>query len=216
MTNSSVAVVILIFGMLFSLLYFSGIAASPQAQDVSPKPRITSIDAINVMKSDLEERLGGHYADLGIYNTNEGFLGYNEIKIIEGGENLNSPMSLDFQQRGIDPGTPLKFRLFYVHPNGTITDIDSSTYTVTRQCSPPDDCVPSTEYASHAVGRLVYAFDILWHAKDGAQSGEFYMIDANTGEIVFSFISEKPEGHPSSIIEKYYGNRTGPLPAPGA
>ena len=202
--RSSVLIVILVFGILFSLLYSARFVEKQQPEVLTP-PKLSEYEALDIVVSDLKARMGEHYGGLSIYNTNEGFMSYEEIQLIGSGKILNATISEEFYRRNIELNEPLRFRLFYMHPNGTQFNIDSANHTILTACHySEEECSPSQFYADYAIARSVYLFDVLVRASDGQSIGEAYVVDANTGEIVFSFISKKPDGLAQEWVNKYY------------
>jgi len=79
--------------------------------------------------------------------------------------------------------------LVYVAQNGTHYLIDEeSNNSLTRPCNPSDQqlCYPGDRDSQpHIAGHLVYILEVTWQENDVLGGGTRYMIDGNTGEILY-------------------------------
>lgn len=145
----------------------------------SYKPRLSEEQAISVLANHLKEKWNG-FINYGIY-TPEGYLEYDQ-----------------FRARGYH--VPLVF----VHNGGTQFFVNSTTYEVDYRCVnfSPIMCGYSPNFVNEARGHLVYAFDISVRTDSKCDGSDFFIVDAMDGDILFSFIGERPESVPERCINQ--------------
>ncbi len=96
----------------------------------------------------------------------------------------------------------LQLPLIFSHQNETLFFINSTTHTVMNSCILPR-CAYSESFANTTSGKLVYPLDMFWSKKSGGGFPDFFVVDAMNGEIVFSFIRDRP-----TVAEADGGNNT--------
>lgn len=167
--RSSLAVLLLAFGALFSLLYY---AEAVDANIILTRPRITEEQATAIIDETLKSRLA-NYTGFGVFMGGMDYRDYHE-----------------FHARGAH--VPLTF----MHRNSTLLYVNSTTYEVYGKCTNTALilCARTPAYADETRGRLAYDFYIVTRTSGGNCDGsDFFVIDAMNGAVLFSFITEHPE-----------------------
>lgn len=200
-----VLIVILVFGILFSFFYASSflnyrIKHSPDAIPISPT--VSQEQILAIVEGDYRKKVPGFleaYLHFHYYNYSQGQEDDEEyqrfLRTIMPGWKLSEIK---------DNPSLLNLSLVFVHANGSIYRINSQSDTFEKVCDQPSiDCILG-RYAELARDRLVYEVGAIVEGANGYDSDVHYIVDAETGRIVYHspYLNTRPLPH-RFLIDNY-------------
>jgi hypothetical protein len=172
--RSSILIVILVFGVLFFMLFVSqNIAINPSP--IQTKATLLEDDAIHIVKADIDKKFASSYAS----PTNQ----IGRIIIFDRYPQHHS------------------LRLVYVHNNGALYYVTSNYTTITGDSTFHGYCFKSIDHGclirsdinstgakfiENTKGHLAYVIDGNWQSTDMKAADFFYLVDAESGKILWS------------------------------
>ena len=194
--RSSILIVALVFGILFSVLYVSAQSAPQRQPNVIPiEPRISQLKAIEITEQNLQKQilnLDGAWLDFYQYNFSltRFQAGFDDPEYENFIRSVNRNGGWTFPHVKEHPEL-LQLPLYFVHANGTQYEITNSTYKM-RCIKAPDisRCPLFLPAAEAAKGKLVYRIESRWHPASTVLpiGGGYHIIDAETGKLVWNSI----------------------------
>jgi hypothetical protein len=215
--RSSVLVMILGMGVLFSMLYASfaiqsgngKVAHDPHV--IPTQPKISQLQAIDTIEKHIRSNVRG-VEKISLYFGSYNFsrTGYNQN--MSGGQLTNLGWNLEYVK--LHPEL-LSLPLAFVHANGTVYGVNATNHSYIRACHitqfPPYEGCPMGEIAAYAArDRLVYHIKTNWSPslpQDPFTEGH-HIVDAETGEIVWNDIDYARENRPLPMPNVNFDNKT--------
>jgi len=205
--RSGILIVVLVFAILFSFMYQSfqldnRVAHDPNA--IPTKAKISQEQAIDIVEREYRKWVPDYqeaYLHFHYYN-------YSRTLAMNGDE--------DYQKylRSLGAGWKLShvkanpellsLPLIFVHANGTYYFIDAKTNEFEKVCDKPSVECPAlgTKAGEASRDRLVYEVGAIVEGEDGFNPDIHYVIDAETGTIVFHTRSlEQRSALPRTILD---------------
>jgi hypothetical protein len=181
--RSSVLIVILVFGILFSLLSVADLYR-PAKQDIPNKPAISQVQAFESVKRYLQANASKFQGILMQVDSNQDDHDFTELLISDS----------DFVRQG------RHLPLYYYHRNMTVyqLDADSQTgeYKIAWDCDGNENiyCFHSADDRDWApiMGKLMYevgGMQFLYKTRDADKSTyrwELFLVDAANGDVVYT------------------------------
>lgn len=210
--RSNMLVFALGLGAMFSILYVSSIFSEQghahHFDDIPTEAKIPQLEAIEIIENDLRAKIPQlqevnpthNYYNFSLqkYESDQEYVRYIINKVGYG-------YSFDHIKQHPEL---LQLPLRFVHFNGTIYDIDSSTNSFDKICDEPSLTCPMGKFGGAARDRLVYNAEIRWQppTEEIWYNEGFYIIDAESGKIVWNSIDYEKNRKPMPNVT--YGNRT--------
>jgi plastocyanin len=94
----------------------------------------------------------------------------------------------------------LSLSLFFVHANGTVYSISTENHTFEKVCDKPSIDCPLGRAGETARDRLVYEVGAIVEGSNGYHSDVHYIIDAETGQVVYNIPYFNPRPMPDRFI----------------
>jgi hypothetical protein len=178
--RSSVLIVILVFGILFSMLYF---AKPTDSNNIPTTPRISNAQAVGAVEDYLNERVR-RFETISLY--------YGEST--PDGKTIVQPkyyLASEFLDNGYD------LWVRYYHPNSTLfylkADEQTGDYIIVGKCNDAQEnpCIPpNPEIRSLLSGHLVYLLDTAWiYREENDEHTDLpdgFYVDAISGKVLYS------------------------------
>ena len=210
--RSATLVVILVFGVLFSMLYVSLEQQRQQARiqhlpNVIPtEPKLTQMQVVEVIEREYGEQ---------VPEFMEAYLHFNYYNY---SQELQQDEQYQRYLRSVSPGWQLSYvkakpdllslPLVFVHANGTVYSIDSkNNQDFEKICEQPSrDCIIGLNGGEAARDRLVYEVGAIVEGDDDGDGGDIHLvIDAETGKVVYStpYFEPRP-ALPRTVLDNSY------------
>lgn len=195
---SVVLIFLFVLGAMFSLLYLGNTLAQPiyNHTTIPTDPKISQVEALRIIESHLESRVPD------LKETRLLFMWYNfSRQEYQSNQEYNAyikglgPYPWSFDHIRENPEL-LQIPLRFVHGNGTVYDIDQSAKSFEKICDEPSRICPMGLHGLSANDRLVYNLDVMWEpsTEELPRTDGYFIIDAETGEIVFNDILRVRDG----------------------
>jgi len=171
---------------------------------IPTSPILSQAQALAIVESDYRKNVPGYHEAYLHYNY------YNFSREKYEDENYQSYLrslgpGWSPSKINVDPSL-LNLTLVFVHANGTIYSIDPQAHTFEKICNKPSaDCVLGRA-AEYARDRLVYEVGAFVVGSDGYDSDIHYIVDAETGKIVYHIPYFYPIPLPYRLVN--YNNQT--------
>lgn len=187
-------------GVLFSMLYVSSIRSGSDTtahySNVIPtRPKISQLQAMETVERHIRSEIKDVQKirlDYQLYNFS--WTDYYSNDPVYASEYAQYRQKIgyswDLVQVKNHPEL-LNLRLFYLHANNTVYEVNYRNNTYQKACERPAlTCHITTLMETAAKGKLVYFTDVLWtpQPKDLPNSEGDVLVDAETGKIVWSAI----------------------------
>jgi len=214
--SSILAITVLAFGALFSLLYLSsalhnsgGSRVTHDPAVIPTQPKISQLQAVESAENHLISKVPGVQdirLDLVLYNfslqeysTNPAYIEYRMSRL----EWRAWPLAQVKEHPEL-----LNLGLLFVHANETQYIINSTSHTFTMVCEKPSISYPMPIAAAKAArDRLVYRVELVWPRPSIPINDSLYLIDAETGKVVWSSVDFVLDRLPMPNVS-LYDNKT--------
>jgi hypothetical protein len=170
LNGSKSSIVVFILGMSVMLILLSVSQYSAQHPSISTVPSASEAQAVKAVQDDLQSR-EADFKNPTIYVSDVGYMTFQEL-----------------QAKGYH------LPLVYSHPNGTLFFINSTTHEISSKCTPSEqnpNCSWSKLFAEKTAAKLAYGVDIYWFNQKGIATSDYYLVEAKSGDVLFSFIKSK-------------------------
>lgn len=184
--HSILFIVISVFTILFSLMYASSLLnyRIPHEPNTIPtSPILSQAQALAIVETEYRKNVPGFkeaYLHLQYYNYSK------ERAQDEEYQNYLLTLTPGWRLSVVKENPSLlSLTVVFVHANGTIYSIDPQSRTFEKVCEKPSIDCPFGNAARTARDRLVYEVGAIVEGSDGYDSDVHYIIDAETGSIVY-------------------------------
>lgn len=203
--QSTMLIVILVFMVLFSLIYASSLLnyrISHDSNMIPTLPLLSQIQTLTVIENEFRRNVPSYqeaYLHFQYYNYSKGKEQDEEYQ-----RYLPSLIrTWKLSEIKENPGL-LNLNLFFVHANNTIYSINAQNRTYEKVCDKPSIDCPLGRAGEIANDRLVYEVGAIVEGSNGYHSDVHYIIDAETGSIVYHIPYFNPRPMPHRLIIDNY------------
>lgn len=206
--QSTLFIVIIVFAILFSLMYASSLInyrVPHEPNTIPTSPIVSQAQALAIVEGEYRKNMRSFheaYLHFNYYNHSKERAQDEEYQTYL----LSLAPGWKLSEVKANP-LLLSLTLAFVHANGTIYFIDQPERTFEKVCDKPSIDCPFGNAAETARDRLVYEVGAIVEESDGYDSDVHYIIDAETGRIVY----HTPYFNPSSLPHRFIvdnSNRT--------
>lgn len=200
--RSSILVLILTFGALFSMFYLvfvtSNARISHDPSIIPTEPKISQLRALEIAEKHLQSKIPT------VEDIRLDFVSYNFSKQryetdVEYANYVNENLAHGWPISQVKERPELlNMGLFFVHSHGAVFSIDSEHNTFEKACEKPSvNCFLPSIAADAAQDHLIYRIILTWQKPSTPPNEALYLVDGETGTVVWNFLDFESNRLPS-------------------